>query len=145
MLSQICLYLKNWFDYNQPKFYGKFSIADGQLNIAEDIPENQYYRIAGSVFNDGVYQRGKEALVDETFAGSVWFMAVPPDLIALAKEIGDWQAKYGSLDSENMSPFQSESFGGYSYSKGSSSGSTGAVASSWIGIFEPRLRRYKKI
>ena len=145
MLSQICLYLKNWFDDNQPKFFGEFSIADGQLNIAGDIQSGQYYRIVGSVFNDGVYKRGKETLIPETFKGAVWLMAVPPDVIGLAAEIEGWQAKYGSLDNENMSPFQSESFGGYSYSKGSSGGSTGHIGGSWIGTFGDRLRRYKKI
>lgn len=147
MLSQICLYLKNWFDYNQPKFFGKFSIEDGQLNIADDIQEGQYYRIAGSVFNDGVYKRGEETLAAETFEGAVWLMAVPGDVIALSKDIEDWQAKYGSLDNENMSPFQSESFGGYSYSKasGGDSSHTGASVPTWQGVFGARLRRYKKI
>lgn len=147
MLSQICLYLKNWFDFNQPKFFGRFSIEDGQLNIAEDIPTDQYYRISGSVFNDGVYQRGKETLKDETFEGSVRLMAVPKDVIELSAEIKAWQAKYGGVESENMSPYQSESFGGYSYTKssGGSSEKTGASVPTWQGVFGARLRRYKKI
>lgn len=147
MLSQICLYLKNWFNYNQPKFFGKFSIEDGQLNIAGDIQENQYYRIVGSVFNDGVYKRGKESLQDEAFDGAIWLMAVPQDVIDLAAEIAAWQAKYGGIDSENMSPYQSESFGGYSYSKGSggSSEKTGSSVPTWQSVFGARLRRYKKI
>ena len=147
MLSQICLYLKNWFDYGQPKFFGKFSIEDGQLNIAEDIQTGQYYRIAGSVFNDGVYKRGEESLQDEAFEGAIWLMAVPKDVIELSAEIMAWQAKYGSLDSENMSPYQSESFGGYSYSKssGGTSESTGSSVPTWQSVFGARLRRYKKI
>ena len=147
MLSQICLYLKNWFDYRQIKFYGKLSIEDGQLNIAADIKPNQYYRIVGSVFNDGVYKHGEESLQDEEFEGAVWLMAVPQDIIELTAEIEAWQAKYGSLDSENMSPYQSESFGGYSYSKssGGSSESTGSSVPTWQSVFGARLRRYKKI
>ena len=146
MLSQICLYLKNWFDFGQSKYHGEFTINGGQLDIAEEIPTNQYYRIVGSVFNDGVYKRGEEELTDEVFKGAVWLMAVPKDVVMLATEIEMWQEKYGGVNSQNMSPYQSESFGGYSYNKasGASSGSGSAVPS-WQSVFADRLRRYKKI
>ena len=147
MLSQICLYLNNWFDWNMSHYYGTFTISGGALNIAGDIQPNQYYRIVGSVFNDGVYQRGKETLVDETFEGAIWLMAVPKDVLDLATEIKAWQDKYGGISSENMSPFQSESFGGYSYQKASGGNSTasGSTVPTWQGVFADRLRRYKKI
>ena len=151
MLTEICLYLKNWFDWNQPKFFGDFIIKDGVLTSRNDgdmdIQNNQYFRIIGSVFNDGVYKHGEETLVDEEFNGAVWLMALPPDFLALCKDISDWQALYGGTSSVNMSPYQSESFGGYSYSK--SSGGGGSSASSavptWKSIFADRLVRYKKI
>ena len=148
MLTEICLYLKNWFDFNQPKYFGKFTIENGVIVGLEDkIQTNQYYRIVGSVFNDAVHQKGHEQLTDETFDGAVWIMAVPRDVISLATEISKWQEKYGSLDSENMSPYQSESFGGYSYSKssGGNSENTGASVPTWQGVYGARLRRYKKI
>ena len=147
MLSQVCLYLNNWFDWNQSHYYGKFTISDGALSIADEIKENQYYRIIGSVFNDGVYKHGDEELVDEMFEGAIWLMAVPQDVIDLAAEIAAWQDKYGSVGSEGMSPFQSESFGGYSYTKasGSSSGASGSSVPTWQGVFADRLRRYKKL
>ena len=128
-------------------YYGTFTISGGALNIAGDIQPNQYYRIVGSVFNDGVYQRGKETLVDETFEGAIWLMAVPKDVLDLATEIKAWQDKYGGISSENMSPFQSESFGGYSYQKASGGNSTasGSTVPTWQGVFADRLRRYKKI
>ena len=149
MLYQICLYLKNWFNYGQTKYFGKFTISNGVLTYAGgemDIQDNQYYRIVGSVFNDDVYKHGSEELTDEEFDGAVWLMAIPKDVISLATEIQMWQAKYGGTDSENMSPFQSESFGGYSYSKasGAASGSASSVPT-WQGVFADRLRRYKKI
>lgn len=147
MLSVICDYLKNWFDYNQPKYFGRFTISDGKLNIDEDIPANQYYRIVGSIYNDGVYKHdGSESLVAEEFEGAIWLMVVPKDIISLAAEVKAWNDKYAGVDSEAMSPFQSESFGGYSYSK--SSGGNSASASSvptWQGVFADRLRRYRKI
>lgn len=150
MISQICLYLKNWFDRGQPKYHGRFIIEDGFLTSYNDgdmnIQTNQYFRIIGSVFNDGVYQLGDE-LQDESFNGSVWLMAVPQEVIALASEIEAWQNEYGSIDSQNMSPYQSESFRGYSYTKssgGSSSNSDSSVPT-WQSVFADRLRGYMKI
>ena len=146
MLSEICLYLNNWFDFNQSKFIGKLTIEGGVLDVAEGIQENQYYRIVGSVFNDGVYQRGKETLTDEVFKGAVWLMALPADFLALVKDIEDWVKLYGGTDSQNMSPYTSESFGGYSYTKASgNSAASGASVPTWQGIFADRLRRYKKV
>lgn len=145
MLTELCLYLNNWFDRNQPHYFGDFIISNGALRSVSEgdiLVPNQYYRIVGSVFNDGVYKHDSEQLIDETFNGAVWMMAVPPDVISTATEIAMWQAKYGGVDSEAMSPFSSESFGGYSYSKSSSNTSTNPT---WQTVFNDRLRRYRKI
>lgn len=148
MLTEICLYLKNWFDDNCGKFYGNFKVENGHLISMNDgdmgIQEGQYFRIIGSVFNDGVWQTSDE-LVDEAFEGAVWLMAVPQDVKALASEITLWQNKYGGVDSVNMSPFQSESFNQYSYSKGSAGASSTSSVPTWQSVFADRLRRYKKI
>lgn len=145
MLTQICGYLKNWFDFGQSKYFGTFTISEGSMSVMDEIQANQYYRIVGSVFNDGVYQRGKETLTDETFEGAIWLMAVPPEVIALAADITAWQNKYGATDSEAMSPFQSESFGGYSYTKASGGSASGSTVPTWQSVFADRLRRYKKL
>lgn len=148
MLSEICLYLKNWFNFNQPKYIGKFTISNNVITFEGDmvIQANQYYRIVGSVFNDGVYKREAETLVNETFEGAVWLMAIPPAFLELVKEIEDWQKVYGAADSSMLSPYQSESFGGYSYTKASGgSGSASNTAPSWQNAFGAQLRRYKKI
>lgn len=151
MITEVCLYLRNWFNRFQPRFYGQFRIKDGVLISLHDgdmgIQTNQYYRIIGSVFNDGVYKRGSEELVDEEWDGAVWLMAVPKDVEQLASDIKEWQTKYGSASSQNMSPFQSESFGGYSYSKGSggSGGSSSSSVPTWQAVFADRLARYKKL
>ena len=151
MITEVCLYLKNWFDWNQPKFYGKFKIENGVLTSYNDgdmgILNNQYYRIIGSIFNDGVYKHGSEVLTDEVFIGAVWLMAVPKEFITLVADITAWQAKYGEVTSLNMSPYQSESFGGYSYSKASNYGSSDASSDvpTWKSMFRDRLWRYKKI
>lgn len=144
MLTEICLYLKNWFNFNQSKYFGEITITDGQFDLMSDIQDGQYYRIVGSVFNDGVHLRGEEKLEDETFDGAVWLMAVPEDVKKLAAKIEAWMEKYGDVSSEAMSPFQSESFGGYSYSK-ASGGNSGSNIPSWQDVFGAQLRRYKKI
>lgn len=147
MLYDICLYLKNWFDFGQRKFFGEITIEDGQFEEMSEIQDGQYYRIVGSVFNDDVYKRGEETLTDEVFSGAIWLMAVPQDIIKLEAEIKAWEAKYMTADSAAMSPFQSESFGGYSYSKasGGTNETTGSSVPTWQGVFGAKLRRYKKI
>lgn len=151
MITEVCLYLKNWFDWNQPKYYGKFKIENGVLISASNkdmsIATGQYFRVIGSVFNDGVYKYGTEEFVeDEEFTGAIWLMAVPKTFLDLVKEISDWQSEYGSVSSSNMSPFQSESFGGYSYSKASGSGNgSDSIVPTWKSVFRDRLWRYKKI
>lgn len=148
MLTELCEYLKNWFNTDMPKRYGSFTVANGKVEGLEDMLTNgQYFRIVGSLFNDGVYKYGDEkGLEDETFNGAIWAMAVPKRAVTLARDIEDWQAKYGGNDSENMSPYTSESFAGYSYSKSSGGSSdTDFGDGSWQKQFKSRLARWRKI
>ena len=146
MLTELCQELKNWFELK--KYFGTFTIEGGQLTDSSFLQDGQYYRIIGSVFNDGVHVWPEDDLVDESFEGAIWAMAVPPTVIALSDKIDEWTEKYGSVDSASMSPFQSESFGGYSYSKGSgsSSGSSGGSSvPTWKSVFADDLNRWRKI
>ena len=159
MLTELCGYLRNWFQ--DEKLYGDFKIADGLISYADgtELPlqEGQYFRVIGSVFNDGVYKYANSVsstessaddsslLKDEEFDGSVWTMKVPPDFVALANDIKAWQDKNGSLDSAAMSPFSSESFGGYSYSKSSGNTADGSSGASWQSVFGNRIMRYRKV
>lgn len=151
MLSELCRELRNWFDREQPHLHGAFEIDGGTIVDADFravIKKNQYFRITGSIFNDGVYKYTDDLeLTDEIFVGSVNLMAVPKEVLDLSDEIDAWMAKYGGVDSEAMSPFSSESFGGYSYTKasGGSSGSDSSGGSSWQGVFANRLNRWRKI
>lgn len=160
MLTEICGYLKNWFVRQQ--CYGDFVIADGAITYADgkELPllEGQFFCVVGSIFNDGVHRKPSvdaEAddpqtsalalpLKDESFTGVVKCMAVPQDLINVAIEITKWSEKYGGADSPAKSPFNSESFGGYSYSKNNGSGAD-ASAGSWQGVFAGNLNRYRKL
>lgn len=143
-LTELCQELHNWFD--RERHTGSFEIADGNI-VADFLKENQYYRIIGSVFNDGVHQYPSGGMTSETFDGSVWALAIPAPVIKLATEIAEWREKNEAADSANMSPFQSESFGGYSYTKSGSSHSSGANSgvSSWVDVFSSRLNRWRKL
>lgn len=144
MLSELCRELRNWFDRDQPHLHGAFEISGGHIvdpDFVELIKPNQYFRITGSVFNDGVWKNdNKLALTDELFVGAVRLMAIPKEVLDLNDEIDAWITQYGA--SAN-SPFQSESFGGYSYTK--ASGGSGNSGSSWQSIFANRLNKWRKI
>ena len=146
MLTELCRELRNWFD--KDRFFGTFTISGGSIDLSETgIQDDQYFRIVGSVFNDGVHQYPAADLTDETFDGAVWLMAVPQEVLRLADEISAWAEKYGGADSAAASPFQSESFGGYSYSKSSSNSTAESPgdAGSWQKAFRSRLNRWRKI
>lgn len=138
MLTEICTHLHNFFVRNEEdKHYQKnIQIKNGVLTPSFDVKQNQYYRIIGSTFNDGVHRFGDatDVLVDETFDGSVWLMSVPKSFLDLVSEIEEYQEKYGKA-----TPYASESFGGYSYSK-----SDGA-ATSWQHAFSTRLNAWRKM
>ena len=147
MLNEILAYLKNYFEID--KLYGNFEISDGYIRYADgrelNIKSGAYIRVVGSMFNDGIYRVFEDTPVDfmqnEAFNGAVWRLAIPNDVINLADEITAWRGKYEALDSPSMSPYNSESFGGYSYSKSS----VGSQDNGWMNVFKGRLSRYRKI
>lgn len=142
MLTELCQELRNWFD--RERHSGTFTITGGNIT-ADFLQVGQYYRICGSIFNDGVHQYPVDVLRDETFDGSVWALAIPDPVLKLAEDIDEWREKYEAADSAALSPFQSESFGGYSYSKGSGS-SGGAIGGvSWKNAFASRLNMWRKL
>lgn len=135
-LTDLCQELRNWFEYK--KKFGKFKIENGKLTSVL-LEEGQYFRIVGSIFNDGVWNTSDQ-LKDEEFNGAIWLMAVPPTVIELAEEISGWQEKNADV---LASPFQSESFGGYSYNKGSGSNEDGVV--NWQTFFKSKLNKWRKL
>ena len=143
MLNEICQELRNWFDRDKPKLYGTFAIQNGKITdstFTTIIQNNQYFRIIGSVFNDGVYEYTETLqLTDEEFDGAIWLLAIPKDFLAKAKEIKDWCA---ANEESLKTPYQSESFGGYSYSK--ATGANGGAAS-WQTMFASDLNKWRKI
>lgn len=145
MLTEICQYLRNWFE--RDRLTGRFVVASGVITYADGtslpILEGQYYRIIGSIMNDGVHST--DALTDEPeFIGAVWLMAVPPVVVQLDADITQWLTDNAAAVN---SPYASESFGGYSYSLrsgGSGAGSENSGAT-WQGQFAARLAPWRKI
>lgn len=140
MLTEILQYLRNWFE--KTKYYGVFEIEDGSIVGMDDkLVNGQYIRIIGSAMNDGVWKYPSDELQDEVFDGAVWGLALPPAVAALSVEIADWQ----TINAEAVSsPYQSESFGGYSYSK-ASGGADADGGASWQTVFKSRLSPWRKI
>lgn len=139
MLEQVLMNIRNWFTVDGGVHSGTFTIKDGGITLPF-LANGQYFRIIGSVFNDGLHQYPASDLKAETFDGTVWALAVPQAVIELAAEIEAWQKKNGDA---SVSPYQSESFGGYQYSKATDSASGGAVT--WQTAFRSRLNAWRKI
>ena len=90
-LTGLCREVKNWFE--RSRYQGTFHISGGAIDLNElvvdgSIQDGQYYRIIGSVFNDGVHQYKEPAeqeeesigneteadvLQDECMADCLWF------------------------------------------------------------------------
>lgn len=136
MLTEILAYLRNYFVVAAHE--GDFEIVGGNVPLGF-LRQGQYFRIIGSVFNDGVYRYDDDLkLTDEAFTGKIEALAIPHDLLKLADEI----TAYMQSDEAKPSALTSESFGGYSYTKATDSSGS---AASWQTVFAARLRRWRKV
>lgn len=136
MLDEILAEIRNYFTVSVHS--GDFRVIGGRLSPLDFLQNGQFFRIVGSVMNDGVYRYPYSGLTDETFSGEIWALAVPPTLIALAADIEEYEKKA----KETVSPYNSESFGGYSYTKATDSNGSPL---SWEKVFAKRLNKWRKI
>lgn len=142
MLETILSHIHNWFPAGgyplsaTARGYGRHEIKNGEL-IDTRLRPGQYYRIRGSVFNDGLHQHPDSELIDEAFDGEVWALAVPRAVVDLAHTIAVWREKNPETDKV------SESFGGYSYTRGSS-GTAGGAVSGWQSVFASSLNPWRR-
>lgn len=139
MLETVLTHLKNWFVVPHGIHGGTFTIENGMLELPF-LQDGQYFRICGSVFNDGLHKNSpSEVLTDETFSGTVWALAVPKAVVDLSAKIEEWQDKNGATVE---SPFSSEAFGGYSYTLAADSKGNRAT---WETVFRSQLNPYRKL
>lgn len=150
MLGAVLEYLNNWFERNpvtreRNVVRGRFEARGGALlGVPEGfLADGQWLRIRGSRFSDGLHRWPCSDLTDEAFAGSVWALAVPQAVVDLAGEVEAWCEEYGAAQD---SPYASESFGGYAYTKAGASGSQGgSQAATWQSAFAARLAPWRKL
>lgn len=143
MLTELCAELKNYFlrDREADIHYGEYTISGGSIALPF-LLNGQYFRIVGSVLNDGVYQYPADGLADEEFTGAVWAMAVPPSVVALSADIEAWN----TANAEALaSPYTSESFGGYSYTKATTGGVGTSGSFTWRDQFASRLAKWRRL
>lgn len=141
MLEQILTHLHNWFEIDRRS--GCFTIRTGSFTAADsdplpDLAEGQFFRILGSVFNDGLHQWPADDLTDEVFTGTVCALAVPPAVQDLAEQVRLWQEQAGPVQ-----PYQEESFGGYSYTAAADPVSGGPLT--WQAVFRSLLNPWRKL
>lgn len=138
MLEDLLRALRNWFV--RDKATGCIRVEGGALVPPEGLAlaDGQYIRVTGSVFNDGLHRWPCTGMTDEEFVGTVWALAVPKAVIDLADEIEAWQTEHAE---ELGSPYASESFGGYSYTRVGGDGSP----ITWRQQFKARLDPWRKL
>lgn len=151
MLQQVCDFVHNYFVLET--LVGEFTIAEGTISLPS-ILDGQRFRVIGSALNDGIYTYSEGGVIKdddgleevqlaaETFKGTIQLMGVPVMFNRLVTEISDWVTDNQAVMN---SPYQSESFGGYSYTKATGGRSGGSGAFTWQDAFRSRLNAYRKI
>ena len=139
MLYEMMRYCRNFFV--RSCWSGKFEVKGGTIDLP--LKDGQYFLVEGSIFNDGVHTYPDFDLADEEFEGYVYGLAIPPEFVRLSEEIQTWVEKYRDVIN---SPYQSESFGGYTYSKiGGNTTSGDASSLSWQKKFSASLNNWRKL
>ena len=135
MIEQVLNFLHNYFE--EEILQGDFSISSETI-VIPSAKDGQYIKIVGSSLNDGIYEYPPTNLNNEDFTGEVWLLAIPASVRSLIKRIGDWE-----LTNNSQSPFTSESFGGYSYTKGSNAKTGNPLG--WQDVFRSELNTWRKL
>ena len=148
MLQTICENICNYFI--QKRLEGRYEIENGMISLP--LLDGQRFLIQGSALNDGMYTYHPQGIAndddteavglhDESWAGTICALAVPPAVTALSADVKAWvDANGDSL----RSPFKSESIlGEYSYTRAEGTGSGGTVG--WQDVFADRLKRWRKV
>ena len=153
MLQTVLEYVHNMF-IKEP-YPGNYAIVDGMVSPCPPLKEGQRFWLVGSDLNDGVYTFHQDGIMndddnqaaglqDETWAGTICALAVPPAVIALSEEIKQWVDKYSE---QINSPFSSESVVGvYSYEKmANSKVAGGSPFLSWQDVYSAQLNRCRRV
>lgn len=132
MLGAIMNHIHNYFEYAY--YSGDFIVYNGEILFNGRNIRNGYVAIDGCTPNRGVYAPTETGLVDGAFSGKVWLLAPPKDFLQLVSGITAWKTK------NPTGAMVSESFGNYSYNRGTSA--SGAAAT-WQDAFRSELNAYR--
>lgn len=150
LMTEICSNVRNYFAPTSKKddlsyiHHGDYTIKDSTISGTDFLLPNQYFRITGSVLNDGVYRNTPDdlqSLEDETFKGAIWEMTVPKSFIELCRDIQKFNSKVDELCLIDKG-YASESFGGYSYSLSSNAP---AYMTEWQKRIKSNLNSYRRL
>ena len=122
--------------FNDEPEAGTYTITSGVISPEID---DEWIFISGSKKNDGVYhniESARSQLKDETFKGLIYRLHPPRDFIAICAEISAY------TESNKAGDPVSESFGAYSYSKGT--GKSGSLPT-WQEAFSNSLIQYRRM
>lgn len=133
MLYKVMRYLRNFFA-TDTYYSGKCTVADGVMDPPLDV--GHYYLIEGSIRNNGIHlMTDYTDFKDEEFYGVITLLAPPEDFLETVEAIEKFEKQNAKT------PFTSESFGGYSYTK--AQGKNGPVT--WKEAFASELNAWRKI
>lgn len=142
MIDEICDTIHNYFTDAGDVRTGAFAVEDGTLAL-DFLAEGQYFKVVGSVMNDGVWQYPADGMTDESFTGEIWPMKLPMAFLKMCEEIDAWQEKYGAA---MLTPYQSENvIGVYSYTKAAAGSGGASSAAGWKDVFKAKLNRWRKL
>lgn len=134
MLYEIMKSIRNFF-VKESRF-GRYEIKEGKISLPFLI-EGDRFIIEGSKRNDErIFVYPAENMKDEEFEGRIVMIDPPESFLSLVAEIEEY------CSTNKATPYQSESFGGYSYTKATSA--SGNLAS-WQTAFGTRLNAWRKI
>lgn len=143
ILEEVLDHIHNHFERDSQTInVSDCQISDGALPESIAIPNGAWYMVHGSWLNEGMHLHPATDLVDETFSGTITVMRIPRPLLRVVEDICAWQLANGAAAD---SPFQSESFGGYSYTKSSGTSQDGSGLTGWRLAFRDRLSTWRKI
>lgn len=131
---------------------GKFTLADGKIQVKNKYVVGQYIAVTGSVLNDGVYKvesfadgvitikesDANDKLWGETFTGTIYSLRVPQDFIQLVDKIKEFtDSKAGEASNIVSASFgvQNQSFGV----------NASGVRAGWVDVFRQDLHKFRRM
>lgn len=134
-VPELCEFTHNYFDRGDNAISGTFAFEPDTM--PEGVAKGQYFRVIGSVFNDGVHKAGDADLTTETFSGVVQPMRVPPAFVALALTITEYDKSIPA-----GGKYSSQSFNGWS---GTLATGEGGLPATGIDRYRTEINRWRKL